>query len=34
VHFTDTGAAIVAEAFASAIDDSDRGGGAAPGNGG
>ena len=34
VHFTDAGAAVVAEAFASAIDDIDRGGGAASGKGG
>jgi len=30
VHFTDAGAAVVAGAFAAAIDDIDRGGGAAP----
>ena len=34
VHFTDAGAAVVAEAFASAIDDIDRGGRAASGKGG
>jgi lysophospholipase L1-like esterase len=34
VHFTDAGAAVVADAFASAIDDIDRGGGAASGKGG
>lgn len=34
VHFTDAGAAVVAEAFAAAIDDIERGGGAAPRKGG
>jgi len=34
VHFTDAGATVVAGAFASAIDDIDRGGGAASGKGG
>jgi lysophospholipase L1-like esterase len=34
VHFTDAGAAVVAGAFAAAIDDIDRGGGAAPSTGG
>jgi lysophospholipase L1-like esterase len=34
VHFTDAGAAVVAGAFATAIDDIDRGGGAAPSTGG
>jgi lysophospholipase L1-like esterase len=34
VHFTDAGAAVVAGAFASALDDIDRGGGAASGKGG
>jgi len=33
VHFTDVGAAVVAGAFATAIDEIDRGGGAAPGKG-
>jgi lysophospholipase L1-like esterase len=34
VHFTDAGATLVAGAFADAIDDIDRGGGAAPSTGG
>ncbi len=34
VHFTDAGAAVVAEAFAATIDDIERGGGAAPRKGG
>ena len=34
VHFTDVGAAVVAAAFAAAIDDSDRGGATAPSKGG
>jgi lysophospholipase L1-like esterase len=34
VHFTDAGAAVVADAFAAAIDTIERGGGAAPSKGG